>query len=269
MGGARFGQAGMTRPTSSRVSITIEDSQGKVIRNLKGTEEKGINRVYWDFREDDPQAAAPREAGGYGFWMRGGLTVLPGDYTVGIKYDGQEASQKFSVKSDPRLKIDLDVLKANYEMGKKAQQLSTTITDAGTQLEETKNAIQKVVEAARADLAPKTKVLMKAARELEAKLKELSEILNPTPPKQGIADRSASLRGQVMQAVRRITRAGSEPVSQAAEVEYEKVKVKAQAFLKKYNDFYETDVENFKKVLDESGFSLFKPFKPLKLDQSN
>ncbi len=268
MGGAQFRQMGMMRPTSSRVSITIEDSQGKMVSRLNGTENKGINRVYWDFREQDPQAATPREERGFGYWMRGGLTVLPGEYTVKIKYDGQEVSQKFTVKSDPRLEIDLDVLRSNYEMGKKAQQLSTTITNAGNQIEDTQKAIQKVIEAARANRTPKTKDLMKAARELEAKLKELSETLNPTPPKQGIADRSSGLRSQVMQAARAMMRAGNEPLGQAAEVKYEKVKVKAEAFLKKFNDFYQTDVENFKKMLSESGFTLFKPFKPLKLDQN-
>ena len=69
-----------------------------------------------------------------------------------------------------------------------------------------------------------------------------------------------------MRAVREMTRAGNEPIGQAAKVKYEKVKVKTEAFLKKLNDVYQTDVENFKKVLDESGFSLFKPFKPLKLE---
>jgi len=268
MGGAQMRQMGMMRPTSSRVSVTIEDSQGKMVSRLNGTENKGINRVYWNFREQDPRAATSRESRGFGFRMRGGLTVLPGEYTVKIKYDGQEISQKFTVKSDPRLKIDPAVLKANYEMGKKAQQLSTTITNAGNQIEETKKSIQSVIEAARTNRTPKTRDLMKAARGLEAKLKELSETLNPTPPKQGIADRSAGLRSQVMQAVRAMTRAGNEPIGQAAKVMYEKVKVKAEAFLKKFNDVYQTDVENFKKVLEESGFSLFKPFKPLKLDQS-
>lgn len=268
MGGARFGRMGMTRSTSSRVSITIENSQGKMVSRLNGTENKGINRVYWNFREQDPTASTSRGSRGFSFRMRGGLTVLPGEYTAKIKYDGQEVSQKFTVKSDPRLKIDLDVLKANYEIGKKAQQLSTTITNAGNQLAETKKAIQRVIETARANRGPKTRDLMKAARGLESKLKELSETLNPTPPRQGITDRSVGLRSQVSRAVRGMTRAGNEPISQAAEVGYEKVKVKAEAFLKKFNDFYQTDVENFKKVLNESGFSLFKPFKPMKLDQS-
>jgi flagellar hook-basal body complex protein FliE len=249
--------------TSSRVAITIENSEGKAIASLNGTENKGINRVYWNFREQEPRTPTPGQPRGF---MRGGMTALPGEYTVKIKYDDQEMSQPFTFKSDPRIEVDLDVLKTNYEKGKKAQNLSSTINSAGQQIEETQKAVQTVVEAARTVRSPKTRDLMKAARELEAKLKELSEILNPTPPKQGIADRSAGLRTQVMRAVSGITRAGNEPISQAAEVMYEKVKAKLETFLEKFNSVFQTDVENFKKMLEESDFSLFKPFKPLKLE---
>jgi len=264
-GMAQFGRPGEMRPTSSRVKIIVEDSEGRTVNTLDGTEKKGINRVYWNLREQDPQRDEEREFRRFG--MRGGLEVLPGEYTVKIKYDDQEVSQSLTVKSDPRLEVDLEVLKANYEMGKKAQQLSIAITDAGNQLEETKKAVKTVIETARAMGTPKAGELMKAARDLEAKLKELSETLNPTPPKQGIADRSAGLRSQVRRAMMMITRAGNEPINQAAKVKYDKVKVKADAFLKKFNEVYQTDVENFKKLLEESGFSLFKPFKPLKLEE--
>jgi len=259
-GAAQFRRMRTMRPTSSRVSITIEDNQSKVVNRMNGTENKGINRVYWDFREQEPGATATRQQRGFGFRMRGGMTALPGEYTVKVKYDDQEVSQAFTVKSDPRFEVDLDVLKANYEMGKKAQKLSNTITSAGNQIEETKKAVQTVTQAARANRTPKTRDLIKAARGLEAKLNELSEILNPTPPKQGIADRSAGLRSQVMQAVMMIMRAGNEPVGQAAKVKHEKVKTQVEAFLEKFNTVYQTDVENFKKLLEESGFSLFKPF---------
>jgi photosystem II stability/assembly factor-like uncharacterized protein len=261
-GGGQFRGMGMGR-TSSRVAITIEDSQGKAIARLNGTENKGINRVYWNFREQEPRTATPGQARGFG---RGGMTALPGEYTVKIKYDDQEVSQSFTFKSDPRIEVDLDVLKANYEKGKKAQNLSNTINSAGQQIEETQKAVQTAVEAARTVRSPKSRDLMKAARELEAKLKELSETLNPTPPKQGIADSSAGLRTQVMRAVSGITRAGNEPISQAAEVMYEKARGKVEVFLKKFNAVFQTDVENFKKLLKESDFSLFKPFVPLKLE---
>jgi hypothetical protein len=271
-GGGQFRGAEMMQRPSTRVSITILDSQGKQVSQFSGTEDKGINRAYWDFREMEPpvpgqeQAAAETRASAAGFFGgRGGLSVLPGTYTVKVKYEDQEASQSFTVKTDPRLKIDVEVLKANYEKAKEAQNLSRVIQQAGQQIQQAQKALQTFQEYARGQRNPKMMDLMKAARELEGKLKELSETLNPTPSKQGMADRSASLSGRVMSAVSGITRAGIEPVSQAAQVRYDKAKKLVEPFLAKFNEVFTKDVENFKKMVQDSGFSLFGPFTPLKI----
>lgn len=63
-----------------------------------------------------------------------------------------------------------------------------------------------------------------------------------------------------------MSRAGIHPISQAAHVKYEKVKVEVEGFLAELNTFYEVDLDEFKKTVEESGFSLFKAFKPLKLE---
>jgi Skp family chaperone for outer membrane proteins len=137
---------------------------------------------------------------------------------------------------------------------------------ASRQLQQTQRSIQTIKDNLRTSRNPKAADLQKAADELEKKLKELTETLNPTPAKQGMADRSASLQSQVMGAVMGISGAGIEPISQAAQVRYDKVVPKVQAFLTKVNDFYEKDVEAFKKLLKEADFSLFGPFTPLKLE---
>ncbi|MFQ6070036.1 MAG: hypothetical protein ACE5LC_05860 [Candidatus Aminicenantales bacterium] len=260
-----FGQRMMDR-TSSRVSITIEDSQGKIVSRMNGTENKGINRVYWNFREQRPSSEERGEAARPRFFGRGGLTVLPGTYKVKIKYDGEEVSQTFNVKYDPRIEVDMAVLKANYEMSKKAQKLSEAVRSASSQIQDARKAVKTIMEKARADKNPKMKDLVKTGREVDKKLEELSEILNPTPPKQGIADRTAGLNYRVMRAVSGIMSAGPEPLSQAARVRYEKVIPEVKQFLEKVNTVFEKDVENFKKLVAESGFSLFKAFKPLKLE---
>ena len=256
---------------STRVNITILDSGGKFISQLNGTEDKGLNRVYWNLRETEPQPPGEREQaeerGRMAFFGRAeGLAALPGQYTVKIKYEDQEASQAFELKPDPRLKVDLEILKANHDQGKEAQKLSRVITRASRQIQQTQKALQTVKENARMSRNPKMADLMKAAEALEKKLKDFLETLNPTPPKQGIADRSSGLTSQVMSAVSGITRTGIEPVSQAALVKYEKVKPLAEAFVAKLNEFYQKDVEEFKKTLQDSGFSLFGPFMPLKLE---
>jgi len=261
-------------PTSSRVAITILDSQGKLVGRLNGTENKGINRVYWNFRE----VSAPRDEGRPGgppsempamfeFGRGGGsLTVLPGRYTVKIKYDDQEASQTFEVKTDPRFTIDPAVLKANYDLAKAATRMSETIQSAQRRIQETQQSLKTVLDVVRSSRNPQITELAKAGGELEAKLKALAEELSPTPAKQGIADMSAGLMSQVRQAAGGIVRSGIEPVSQAAKVKYDKVTVKAAAFLEKYNAVFQTDVEGFKKKLMDAAFSPFMPFRPLKIE---
>lgn len=266
MGGmARMRGMGMMGQGSSRVKITIEDSNGKMISRLNGTENKGINRAYWNFREQTEQAAPTARRSFFGFGG-GGTTALPGEYTVKINYDGEEVSQTFTVKYDPRIDVDMEVLTANYEAGKKAQKLSDVINSASQQIDGTRATLKTLQDHARQNRDPKNRELLQAARELDKKLEELAEILNPTPPKQGIADRSAGLRSQVMRAVRGM-RGGHEPISQAAKVRYEKAKPKVDEFLQKVNVVYETDVENFKKMLKEADFSLFKPFKAIKIEE--
>ena len=262
-------------PAAGRVTITILDTNGKFVSQFTGPDNKGLNRAYWNFREteeptgsEQQEAGQPTEARGAGmfFGRAMGVAALPGTYTARVKYEDQELIQTFQVRSDPRLEIDPDVLRANYDKAKQAQGLSRVITHAGRQLQQTQRAIQTVRDSLKAGRHPKAADLQKAADDLEKKLKELNETLSPTPAKQGMADRSASLQSQVMGAVRDISGAGTEPVSQAAQVRYDKVRPKVEAFLTRFNEFYEKDVEAFRKQLRESEFSPFAPFTPLKLE---
>ena len=194
--------------------------------------------------------------------------ALPGEYMVKIRYNGEEQTQSLRLKNDPRFTIDSEMMRTNYQTAKEAQKLRKTITSAGEKIEETKKAIQTVMAYGRNDKSSQIRDLVKAAKALDKKLNDLSEKLNPTPPRQGIADRSAGLRSQVIRAVMGITRAGIYPITEAAHVKYEKTKVQAAAFLEEMNMFYQTDLENFKKSMQESGFSLFKPFEKLEIEST-
>ncbi|MGB9765411.1 MAG: WD40/YVTN/BNR-like repeat-containing protein [Candidatus Saccharicenans sp.] len=262
-------------PGRGRVQITVVDSKGKLIRQLNGPEEKGINRIFWDFRQvepaqptDEPVGAESRQqAMAMGFFGgRGGITVPPGTYTVKIKYEDQEVSQNFEVKPDPRLKIDLEIVKTNYEKAQEAQKLSRAIQIVSNRLQQTQRGIQTIRELARAQRNPKLMEVMKQVSEVEKKLKELTETLNPTPAKQGMADRSDGLMSQVMMAVGGITSAGYEPITQAAQVKYDQVKVKLGEFFNRVNEFYEKDVAGLNKALQEAGFTILPGYPAVKID---
>lgn len=266
--GRRFGGGMMGPMGRTNVKITILDSSGKKIRSMDGTENKGINRVYWDLRHDAPQADSRTPAGVPAFVMRrfrGGATALPGTYTVKIKYEDQEVSQTFKLMNDPRLDIDNEVLKENFKLAEEVQKLSTALSQAEKEITDTKKLIKTIREYAMGNRSPKTMKVMRAGRELEKKLTELAEEISPDTSKvQGIVDRTRGLSRQVRMVMFGMGNS-YKPVTQAVKVKYEKIKTQVDEFLKKFNEFFKKDVEDFKKVVKESGFSLFKAFKPVEI----
>jgi len=100
---------------SADVTLTIQDAGGKAIRTLKGTKNVGLNRVWWDLRNDStpparlrtPPLYAPEVRLGAEGWRPapgiGTLMVLmpPGTYTVKLSAGGQELTQPLVVRKDP------------------------------------------------------------------------------------------------------------------------------------------------------------------------
>ena len=102
-----------TAPRDS-VRFTVANAQGQVIRTFTGTRNAGINRVYWDLRNDGTKPARLRTSPLFAPEIRpgpdgtrpsgiGSLTVLmpPGTYTVKLKVGDQEQSQPVVVLKDP------------------------------------------------------------------------------------------------------------------------------------------------------------------------
>jgi photosystem II stability/assembly factor-like uncharacterized protein len=261
----RFGMGPAGPMKKTDVNISILDSKGKKIRSLNGTENKGFNYVSWDLRHDAPRGASRPSGSSFMRRFRGGLTALPGEYMVKIKYKDQEMSHTFNLKTDPRLKIDIKVLENNFKFAESVQNMSGILSKAEKEITDTKKLIQTIRQYAMGMRSPKTRNIMKASRELEKKLTELAEKINPDTSKiQGISDRSAGLSSQVRRVMFGAMRT-YKPVTQAVKVKYEKLKSKVDEFLKEFNKVFREEVEDFKKVVKDSEFSLFKSFTPLNI----
>ncbi len=106
--------------------VQVLDAQGRVVRTISGTHkvkgkdvpivsnDRSLNRVVWDFREDGPvrwQGAPNEEARG----PRAGAVMPPGTYTVRLTLDGRHLTQPVDVRPDPRLSFTQDDYQAIYE----------------------------------------------------------------------------------------------------------------------------------------------------------
>ncbi|MEQ1692422.1 MAG: sialidase family protein [Gemmatimonas sp.] len=90
--------------------LTVQDSTGEVVQELKPVMARGVNRVVWNLRyadlplrggggdDDDagPRATTP------------GPLVMPGTYTVRLVAGGETSTRRVVVREDPRITISRD-----------------------------------------------------------------------------------------------------------------------------------------------------------------
>jgi photosystem II stability/assembly factor-like uncharacterized protein len=89
----------LSAPAAGDVQIAILNGAGAAIRTLKGPNEPGINRVWWDLR--DQASAASNRGMGFGAPGRDNPYVAPGTYTVKLTVGGQEHVTKLMLRKDP------------------------------------------------------------------------------------------------------------------------------------------------------------------------
>ncbi|HYM24601.1 MAG TPA: hypothetical protein VEU08_15395, partial [Vicinamibacterales bacterium] len=84
---------------SGDVKIAISDINGRVLRNIDGTKQAGINRVLWNLAPNPPQNADGR--GGFGGGRGGvGQAVPEGTYLVTLEVGGKKLTKPVSVLAD-------------------------------------------------------------------------------------------------------------------------------------------------------------------------
>ncbi|MCH8935951.1 MAG: sialidase [Gemmatimonadetes bacterium] len=95
------------------VEIRVATASGETIRTLEGTTHYGINRVWWNLRDESATRIKLRTKPRYADWVDlgpdrwrsggGGISVLmpPGTYTVTLAVDGSEYTRQLEVLKDP------------------------------------------------------------------------------------------------------------------------------------------------------------------------
>ncbi len=249
-----------------KYKIEILDEKGKVIRQLEIKPHKGINRITWDLREKAFEMPGMSSGSMGRRFSRGrrGLYVLPGTYTVRLAHGDTKLTHSIQVKPDPRYKMDMGVLKKNYDLSRKVGFMMMRVFGAVREIRQTQKSIKTVMELVMDTDIKNKKELMEEAKALDEKLKALSEKVRPDSTRQGISDRTVSLSSKIFMLSREVAN-NFEPLTQAAEVQLKKTKALIAGFFDEYNKLFQTEVEAFKKRIVDSGVSLFKPFKPLSL----
>ncbi|MGH9932433.1 MAG: VPS10 domain-containing protein [Pyrinomonadaceae bacterium] len=251
------------------VKLTITDSGGAVVRDLKGPKEAGLNRMVWDLRLNPPAPPPPSQGeggGGGGFFgAPRGPRVQPGLYVLKVSVGDKTATGNVTVQEDPRIQIvEADRGKLNeaiaktYALQKSAEAARKTMTSLKTQITTLQTSLKDNPDAAK--MNDPVQKLSDALTAIQKKLVNTPDNTGSAGP--ALPDEPRPLLQQINGVAFGLDSYTAAPTADEL-VRIEDLSKQLKDFLAELNKFIAEDVANLNKQLRDSGLQFLNPGKPL------
>ncbi len=241
---------------SITVKIEILDGNGQVIRRLDGPAKAGINRAVWNLRRDgfrQPRIGPPPE---FDFTPQG-PEVLPGTYTVKVRFGKEEVTGTVEVKADPRYTLPITDRQKKLEAIIAVGQKLEVAAEAVDRLQKTKQTIDLVTQQIRSRRDSVAANLRKMGEELKKAITDVSDLFAEEPGRvQGLTRNPNTVAAKLGYVARSLSSSWDAPTETQAVYARQAEEVLKSA-LDKYNDLYTTKVELYKKAVEEAKLSFF------------
>lgn len=249
---------------ADRISLTIQDLNGNLVRTLKVSREKGINRVYWDLREEGlamppSEIDRGRRFGG----MMAGAFVFPGEYRVVLEFNDQKTEKKVLVKPFQEHKFTLEERRLNQkyvrEIGElvlKGDSLIRSMNSLQDQLENLERRIK-----AEKISAPS---LIEKLNALKAKVNGVLEVYSYSPEGASGYRRpvKVALRGgmlpEQLSGLRGAISSWQGAPTQTQIDQFEEIKGILIPLLEREKEIRARDIPELNRMLNENGFPFLK-----------
>lgn len=125
------------------VVVDILNQGGDTIRSYKTKIDTGLNRVYWNLRENGYHypSWSDRKKGAD---LPSGYMTIPGTYKVHLTYGKQKAETQVTVLADPRINLTADDYRAYQAFMNDSRKLVDAATEAFDRMKEAKKLIGHV-----------------------------------------------------------------------------------------------------------------------------
>ncbi len=165
------------------VLISINNSEGKVIREIKTTAKPGINRVVWDLKTKG--SVVPGKMDMYESFMMGGAPAFYGDYTVTLKAGAFSERKSIRVLKDPATPISDEALRENIRRKEAFNKMADLLVEEYNKVEKAITSMKQVqpLVAENEELKSGLKEMLERAEALKWKIvpKVSKGILGDTP----------------------------------------------------------------------------------------
>ncbi len=261
-----------------QVKVVVTDAGGDSIAGFERPVELGVNRIAWNLRRDGFERPRAGPGGEESFFFGGGFgpDVLPGTYTVTLKYKEHEASGSVNVLPDPRYDLTVAQRREKYDALMHAGQVQETLAEAVKRLRDTRDEIDKVLsmlkedeggtEEPEAEAGEPEQDIRKDAAELKKKLTELEERLwMPPGTAKGIA-RDSSIYSRVSNAYYSMS-SSWDPPTEGEQIYLRYAEQRLQAALDEINQVFADDVAEFRGSVESAGIAFLERKEPLALPE--
>ena len=239
----------------------------RLIRTLKykTPDKKGFHRIYWGLDEKGPDRPARKISKQKN--ERGGTTVKPGTYKVKVTFGKASDSTMVTVKTDPRLKINMASINEVYETRKQLEGYAQTAADAVKQLVESKNLASTFQKKMKDLDKEKFKEQIKVSKEIVKQIDSVVALfIGKEDKRQGIT-RNPEIT--VMQRIGTATRYAATRKTGITKTERDLVsyaRTELKEALDKTNTFFNDKWKTYRESIGALDLSPFKETKTFSLD---
>ena len=248
-----------------RVKIIILSATGDTVRTFSSRIDTGMVKVYWPLNRNGVRTPSRQERRGDEDAAPSGPQVLPGTYKVVAVWGKFKDSSSVTVKSDPRLNVKLDDLKAKDAAFLDMEKVVKKATEGFDQLKEARNTIRRV-DAALATAPDSTKQrLAKLGKALQDSLNVLEQLYMEPEDVKGIQRNENNLSSALQRAQQYMNASDGAP-NQGAQRMMAKARQQTTEVLNRINNFFAGKFADYRKQVEAVQYSLFKAYVPVKVE---
>ena len=242
------------------VSLVISNAQGDVLRTIEHEGKPGINRVWWDFKEDPTTKLVLRTKPTYADWypMKDdgtreplvkplSLMASPGVYTVTLKTGDSEQKQSFELLKDPNTTGSLDDIAKQKTLLNNIRSDFEKMSVAVNELEKLRRQLRDMMPMLSEEMLEEVTALEESLAEVENRMLQIKHT--------GKGQDTIRLPGKLMEKLAYLAStvaiADFRPADQYLEV-YEKLHEKGTEALEAWGQMKEGEVAALRKRLIEN-----------------
>ncbi len=241
--------------------VKIYDPQNELIRTLKYKVDTGLNRNSWGFEargirqpgspKPKPNSPEPR-----------GLSVFPGIYKLVVTVGKESDSTMIVVNHDPSAPDSKEVYDAKMKMIDRLDKSTLRLVEVTDRLSDAEETIAKIEGQLKNEDGKAIDSLKKAGKEMTDSIKSIRSFIFGKPQeKQGYGSPyQLTVNGTLGEARGEVLRKIKVPDQQEMRLATEAEQMVNEA-VQKTNTFFNGKWEEYKKLVDATPLSLFKPYK--------